>query len=170
MYLVVYPIAATLTAWLLSAILALIGNLAGTGGGNVWNPFAMFTPDVIRTYVSFAVIAIAGSARFRKFAIGKTAGTGIAWIVVLTLSFGLLLTWLSPELRPFMKFGNQDSIRITPGPVGNTTVYINDIPLPQAKADVFRFIMDTFHWMTVAFAAIYGFALVREKEARDEVQ
>ncbi len=170
MYLAVYPIVATLAAWGLSAILAFLGNLVGTGGGRVWNPPADLSLDAVSGYLSFAVIAIAGSARFRKFAIGKTAATGMAWIVVLTLVFGLVLTWLSPELRPFLKVGGNSAVRVVDGPLGGTVVYVNDIPLPEAKANAFRLLMDLFHWVTVAFAAAYGFALVREKEARDEVQ
>ncbi len=167
MYLVVYPVAAMLAAWSISAGSAFLGNLVGVGGGKVWMPFRDLAWSGVSAYLSCAVIAIAGSARFRKFAIGKTAGVAFAWLAVLALGFGLALTLLTSDWRTLFKFDHDVSIKIGDGPSGMT---INGIALPPDKESALRLVTDLFRWVSVAFAAAYGFALVTEKEARDEVQ
>ena len=91
-YLPVYLVAAALTATALSAALAGIGILVGTGGGIIWNPLSPRLLEGVEIYLSFSLVALVGSARFRKFALGKTAAVlfaaGIASSLILV---GVLL-------------------------------------------------------------------------------
>jgi hypothetical protein len=167
MYLAVYPVAASLAAWSISAGSAFLGNLFGVGGGKVWMPLRDIGWTGVSAYLSCAIVAIAGSARFRKFAIGKTAGVAFAWLAVLALGFGLTLTLVTSEWKSIVNFGSKMQLNINDGPAGMT---INGVALPPATESTLRLVMDLFRWISVAFAAIYGFALVKEKEARDEVQ
>lgn len=169
-YIVIYPIFAVLAAWGLSAAFAFIGELVGTGGGRVWNPLGPTAAHGAVGYLSFAIFALAGSARFRKFAIGKTAATTAVWSILLAFLLGSILYLISPDLRPFTKFSLGISIDSGGNPAGGSGFKVNNLVLSQAKQDALHLIFEFLRWISVAFAAIYGFALVREKEARDEVQ
>lgn len=163
-YLVVYPIVASVLAVVLSAVLALAGNLAGTGGGKIWNPIDAISLDGLASYLSIILVVLAGSARFRKLALGKTAAIAAGWTLCLTALFILALTLLSPDLRPSLfnmnkEFGSDNGFNFT-----------MNMALSPAKESALQLIAEVLRWASVLFAASYGFALVTEKEARDEVQ
>jgi len=165
-YLVVYPVVASVLAVALSAALALAGNLAGTGGGRIWNPLDSISLDGFVSYLSFVLVVFAGSARFRKLALGKTAAIAAGWTLCLTALFILALTLISPELRPSLlnmnkEFGSASSAGFD---------FTLNMALSPAKESALQLIAEVLRWVSVLFAASYGFALVTEKEARDEVQ
>ena len=169
-YIVAYPIFAVPLAWGLSAAFAFFGTLLGTGGGHIWNPIGPTAVSGAVGYLAFSVFAIAGSARFRKFAIGKTIATIAVWGILLAFLFGSSLYILAPELRPFTYFNLGVKIDSVGNPAGASGFKVNNLVLSQAKQDALLFIFESSRWISVAFAAIYGFAIVKEKEARDEVQ
>ncbi len=167
MYLAVYPVAASLAAGFFSAGGAFLWSLVGIGGGKVWMPLRDLHWSDVSNYLSSVVIAIAGSARFRKFAIGKTAGVAFAWFAVMMLGFGIGPVLFSPEWNSFLQLSSNMELNFNNGLSGTK---INGIAFPAAKVRAYAFVMVAFYWVSVAFAAIYGFLLVKEKEARDEVQ
>jgi len=158
-YAIVYPIAAAAAASALSALLSLVELAAGGPGGRIWNPLSAGF-DGWANYATGALIFAAGSAAFRKRAFIKTAGVGIAYVLV---CMGLLLVgmYLVRKVQglplPFT------------GSFQNEMNFSGDIsPSAQRAMDV---IMQIVRYALIPlFALFYGYFRVAEKEARDEVQ
>jgi hypothetical protein len=165
-YLVVYPIIASILATGLSAGLALVGELARTGGGTIWNPLATISLESTLAYFTFILFALAGTARFRKLALGKTAAIAAGWTLVMGAIFMFGIALVMPELRPFIL--NMDAEM---GPARGPGLNFNlNAAISPEKGDALHVLAEVMRWISVVFAAGYGFTLVSEKEARDEVQ
>jgi hypothetical protein len=159
-YMVVYPIAASLAALGLSALLSLIELAAGGPGGRIWNPLSSVGLRGWINYMTGALVFIAGSAAFRKRAFIKTLGVSVAYglaaagIFFLTVYFTRRLRGLPvPTISVFR---------------GKVTV---DGDFSMQASPVVNIIMETVRYALIPlFSLFYGYFRVAEKEARDEVQ
>jgi hypothetical protein len=156
-YFVVYPIVATLSAVLISALLALIALVLGYGSVGVWNPLASLHPRESIDYVLFASFALAGSARFRKIALIKTAAFSIGWIVFLGFTGMALLYFFVAESHEALAIRGRFFMD------GN-------IDLPAWKTSVLEIVAAVMKGVAFASSLLYGYFRVAEKEAVDEVQ
>jgi hypothetical protein len=158
MYLIVYPVFASLIAVLETLIITGIGYFIQ--GSSLWmyNPVSPVIYNNYLNYAFFVLLAMAGSARFRKFAIGKTAAIIFSFILLgsLLLVLGLLL------------FDDEGRQILFNGVRGHSVEIRRTLDLSEDRA--MQILMQIFQAGTAAFALGYGYALVREKEARDEVQ
>jgi hypothetical protein len=155
-YLAVYPVVAVAAAALLSALLSVAALLLGSGGAGLWNPLAAKARHGWESYFLLAVFALAGSARFRKIPLVKTAAVGIAWMVLLgALGMGLLF-FLNGHGRPIF--------------VPHGRFPMRGIDLPPEKAAVLEYLSTGTRAAAFVLAAAYGYFRVAEKEAVDEVQ
>lgn len=158
MYLLVYPIAASFIALCESLLLSGMAYLLYGTFSSIYNPFTPVFLQHYGAYAFFVIIALAGSARFKKFAIGKTAAIGFSFLLLssLFLILGLLLTDQEGRQILFNGIRGQSSeIRRS---------------LDPSKDELIRSFFKVYLTGTALFAIGYGYALIREKEARDEVQ
>ncbi len=158
-YLFIYPLAASGAAMLLSAALLGLGELFGTGGGVLWNPLQAGLLKGAEAYLSVGIVAAAGSARFRKFALGKTAAVLFAAGVASSLLLLFALVATTEEGRQAFASGAFRGVR----------VHI-DMDMAPWKEQVMETMATIFRRISVLFALFYGYALLREKESKDEVQ
>lgn len=155
-YFVVYPVAATLAAVVVSALLSLIGLALGSVAFAVWNPFAAFNWRSAAAYPLIVSFALAGSARFRKLALVKTAALSFSWIVFLGfLGMALLFLFVSESRGHF-------------GPRGR--FFASGIDLPAWKTAALETVSVALRVVSFVGALLYGYFRVAEKEAVDEVQ
>jgi hypothetical protein len=161
-YLVVYPVIASLLVVLETLCISGVAMLLRTGRFWVYNPAA---PVIFRHYFDYAffvLLALAGSGRFRKFALGKTAA--ILFSFILLASF--LLVW-----GILLKDSQFRTILFNPNEAHSVVIRRTmDLSEYDNKNQTFWNLIRVFQIGTAAFALGYGYALVREKEARDEVQ
>ncbi|AEJ20745.1 hypothetical protein [Gracilinema caldarium] len=161
-YLVVYPVIASLLVVLETLLISGVATLMRTGRFWVYNPVA---PVIIRYYFDYAflvLLSLAGSARFRKFAIGKTAA--ITFGFILLASFLLLLGILLKD--PWVQ-----TALFQPNAAQSVIVHKElDLSEYESRNQSFWYLVRVFQIGTALFTMGYGYALVREKEARDEVQ
>jgi hypothetical protein len=159
-YLFVLPLAASLTALGLSALLSLVELAAGGQGGRIWNPLSAFSIKGWIGYATACLVIAAGSATFRKRALIKTAGVAVVYVLAASGLF-LAATFLT---RKAMGLPVPDVSFIR----GNLSVggdfSLNATPAVNVICDVVRYAI-----IPVA-ALLYGYFRVAEKEARDEVQ
>ncbi len=155
-YLVLYPVVATAAAVLLSGVLALIGALIGAEGAGVWIPAAMLNPGQATSYFLFAALGLAGSARFRKLPLVKTAAVSIGWMAFLGMVwFGLVFLFARENL----------SIAFSGGDFS-----MKDIELTDGKLAVMELLSRGMKAAAFVAAVLFGYFRVREKESVDEVQ
>ena len=159
-YLVVYPIAASVAATALSALLSLAELIAGGPGGNIWNPIEAIGVESAANYAITALVLAVGSAAFRKRALIKTIGVGVAY----ALAAGGLVFLLILLVR---------NLRGLPMPeisaIGDTISIEGDFKFQAPKA--VDYILNAAYYALLPLSALaYGYFRVAEKEARDEVQ
>ncbi len=152
---VVFPAAFMLAGMGLSYILALLERVMGSAGSDIWIPFKTIKAMDFAGLLAAMAIFFAGSAKFRKLPLLKTAGIYTGFIVVLSILFSLSLLALGQKIAAgsslFLKFASEDGL----GKMGRG--------LSIGLRIFFLGIMP-------AFALVYGYFCVNEKEARDEVQ
>jgi len=155
-YLVAYPAAAIAAAVIVSLALSLIGFLLGSGSGGVWNPVRAVGLKDAGSYALFVAFALAGSARFRKITLVKTAAVSIGWMVFLGFTGMALLALFTEEGRAiFASRGHFSQMNFN---------------LPEAKSAALEILGTAMKIGSFAFAVLYGYFRVAEKEAVDEVQ
>lgn len=159
-YLVLYPLWATGLAVLLSGILYLLSQLFGIDGGAVWTPLQHEPVESMLSYLITTIFALAGSARFRKFALGKTAAVVVAVIILSTLLLMFMILIYYDEGRGILfEYGT--------GSASDLEIHFG----PGSEKYRWMMIIGKFlYWISALFAFLYGYFLVREKESRDEVQ
>lgn len=158
MYLIVYPVFAALLAFFESLICSGIGYLMHKSSLWLFNPLTAIIWENYLNYAFFVVLALAGSARFRKFAVGKTAAIMVSFMLLASLLLVLGALLFDSEGRQILYNGIRGhSIEI-------------QRPLTLSKESSLKILGNIFLVGTGLFALVYGYALVREKEARDEVQ
>jgi hypothetical protein len=160
---VLFPLAAATAGALMSALLALLERAVGGSGGPVWTPFRIEALRAWADYAAAAVVLLAGSAAFRKAALIKTLGLGVAYSLVV----GLIL---AGGLWAFFGGGSGDiPLFARPGlwmGASGSGMKVSAAALRAVRvdADVARYAI------LPAFAILFGAAKVAEKESRDEVQ
>jgi uncharacterized membrane protein YqjE len=159
-YLFVLPLAASLAALGLSALLSLVELAAGEPGGRIWNPLSAFGVKGWIDYATACLVIAAGSATFRKRALIKTAGVAVVYVLAAS---GLFLAAMFLARKAMgLPVPDVDFIR------GNLSVdgdfSLNAPPAVGVICDVARYVL------IPVSAFLYGYFRVAEKEARDEVQ
>lgn len=155
-YLLLYPIAATAAAVGLSALLSIADMLLNAGGFVVWNPITAFSLRGFAAYLSCAVFAAAGSARFRKLSLLKTAAVAVGASALMGIVGLALLALFTEEGR--VVFASRQHLRFS------------SFGLPAWKEGALEWMRRAMWAASFAFAALYGYFRVAEKEAADEVQ
>jgi hypothetical protein len=155
----VFPLGGAALSIALSGILALVEALIGGPGNPAWLPGL----DALKAWGGYAVgatVFIAGSATFRKTAFLKTAGIAIAFSILWSLAMALMIMLFVPGA-----WGGGFSIR-------NGAFSAGDDSVISARAiDAMRAVMNVVLYAGAsAFAILFGYAKVAEKEAKDEVQ
>ncbi|MFQ3546994.1 MAG: hypothetical protein SNJ56_01550 [Termitinemataceae bacterium] len=158
MYLLVYPILASMFAIFGSLILALASFWLRAHWLPIYNPLTEISIHSFLNYGTAIVILLAGSARFTKFVLGKVGAIVFAFVLFLSLLLVLGLLVATPEGRMMISHGLRGI---------NLTVRHH---VTEDKELLFRNLGYLFQAGSAGFAILYGAALVREKEARDEVQ
>lgn len=161
-YLLMYPLAATIAAWAISLTLAGIGMLVGTGGGRAWNPLSIDMLSGSFRYMLVAAFAMAGSARFRKLPLVKSAALVFAFTVFLGFVFMGGLAFFTEEGRNVVFRDGHLTFH------GDMRLYGKE--LPQNKEAMLEIVGDILYYVSFAFAVLFGYFRVAEKEATDEVQ
>lgn len=159
-YLVAYPVAASVAAMALSALLSLIELAAGGPGGNIWNPIAAIGLKGWANYAIAALVLAVGSATFRKRALIKTLGVIVAFSLAAAGIF-FLAVFIVRDLRGFPSFSfvaSHGGFRVD-GDFNWKAPPAVDVLLNIARYAI----------LPVA-ALAYGYFRVTEKEALDEVQ
>ena len=159
---ILFPLAASLGAMALSALLSLVERVAGGPGGAIWTPFNAATARAWADYAVAAVLFLAGSAAFRKAALIKTAGLSIAY----GLGVGILLSlglWAIFKGAPagISIFGSNGAFAISGGAASLSEGARKTVSIASGIAS---------YAILPAFAMLFGAAKVAEKESRDEVQ
>jgi len=155
-YLLLYPLAAGAAAVVLSAGLSLAALVLGSGGFAVWDPLAGLSLKAIGSYLTFAAFAMAGSARFRKLPLLKTAAAAVGASVVFGFAAMALLAVFSEEGRAAFAVRGQHRF--------------STLDLPSWKTQFLEALGAAAKIASFAFATLYGYFRVAEKEASDEVQ
>lgn len=155
-YLALYPIAATAAAVLLSGVLALIGSFIGASPVGIWNPTAMLNWGQASSYLLFTALGLAGSARFRKLPLVKTAAVSVGWMAVLGMVWFCLIFLFARDNLSVAFSGGDFSMK--------------DIELSDAKLAVMGYLSRGLKAAAFAAAVLYGYFRVCEKESVDEVQ
>jgi hypothetical protein len=155
----VFPLGGAALGVVLSGVLALIEGLIGGPGNPLWLPGI----EALKAWGGYAVAAsvfIAGSATFRKTAFLKTGGIVLAFSTVWSLALALLVMLIIPGA-----WGGGFSI-------SNGAFSAGDDSVISARAvDAMQRILSIALYAGVsAFAILFGYAKVAEKEAKDEVQ
>jgi hypothetical protein len=159
-YLVILPIAASIVAVALSALLSLIGLILVGTGGQIWNPLAEFGLKGWIDYATACLVLAAGSAAFRKRALIKTFGT----VVLFLLAASAILIVLMYFVRRAAGLPVPD-ISFLRGSFNIDGDFSFDTP---ASVDA---ILGVIRYALIPVAALFfGYFRVAEKEARDEVQ
>jgi len=159
-YLVIYPIAASLSAMALSAILSLIELAVGGPGGKIWNPITAISLRGWANYAITALVLAVGSATFRKRALIKTIGAIVAYSLVAAGVFFLVI-FIVRDLRGLPSF----SFAASHGGFSLDGDFAWKAP-PVASV-----LFDIARYAILPIAALaYGYFRVTEKEALDEVQ
>ncbi|MFZ2636658.1 MAG: hypothetical protein WAZ99_04010 [Rectinemataceae bacterium] len=162
MYLIVYPIAASILAFLASAISSGMEALAGNGFGPLWHPFRA---DIWRTWAEYAVATVffvMGSAAFKKLALLKTILAAIAcYLVPAALLFFVITSRYrgNGQDAPGISYMN-GILRIGDG---DSSTY--------ALSGTLRWITDIYRYAILpALALVFGYRKMSKKEIADEVQ
>lgn len=157
---VVWPIASSLAAMASSALLAGLAVLAGSNPGLIWHPFTRGGLELLLGYWSAAAVLVAGSASFRKNALIKTVGLVFAAFLVFGLFSGGLVHLL------FRARSYDGSIAFM-----NGYFRLSGNPRLEAAQPWLQGIIDVWRLLLLpAFALVFAYFRVTEKEARDEVQ
>jgi hypothetical protein len=155
----VFPLAGAALCIALSGILSLAEALIGGPGNPLWLPGV----EALKAWGGYAVAAtvfIAGSATFRKTAFLKTGGIAIAFSIAWSLAMALMIMLFVPGA-----WGGGFSFRDGVFSGGDDSV------ISSRAVEAMRTIMDIVLYAGVsAFAILFGYAKVAEKEAKDEVQ
>ncbi|WP_304222019.1 hypothetical protein [Gracilinema caldarium] len=158
MYLLVYPVLISIIAVIETLIISSFGKILYGMPLWIYNPLSWVLVKNYGNYAFFILLALAGSARFRKFAIVKTAALVLGFVLLSSLLLLLGIMVATPEGRIIMMHGLQgSSIQIQRS-------------LEVGKEMTLKVLYTIFTIGTAAFVLGYGYALVCEKEARDEVQ
>lgn len=154
-YLLLYPLIAVVVATVISALLAGVGALMGAGGPAVWNPLRVIGIDEVGSYLTFTCVALAGSARFRKYALVKTAAISVGWAAllgILCLASILMFRW-----------GSLSSL-------GGSRETMQSLFMGDVKMTVLKVVSTIMQAALFIAAVLYGYFRVCEKESLDEVQ
>lgn len=159
-YLFAYPIAASIAAMALSAILSLIELAAGGPGGNIWNPIAAIGLKGWANYAIAALVLAVGSAAFRKRALIKTIGVVVAYSLAAAGIF-FLAVFIVRDLRGLPSFSfiaSHGGFRV-------------DGDFNWKAPPAVDVLLNIWCYAVLPIAALaYGYFRVAEKEALDEVQ
>lgn len=157
--LLVYPILALAASALLSALLFGAAGLAGRQPGRIFRPWEIDLSFVLQ-FFGANLVAMAGSARFKKAPVPKTLALLSAYVLgAAGLSLlGIVTAYKSRGLPvPDISFMNG-------------LVMSSGAPASEALERSFQLGMDILSFGLVPlFALVYGIATVGEKEAVDEV-
>lgn len=158
MYLLVYPIIASVIAVIETLIISGFGAMLYGKSLWIYNPLTLVILRNYCNYIFFVLLALAGSARFRKFALVKTASIALGFVFLPSLLLILGILFATPEGRQILFDGTRGySVQI-------------QRTLELGKEGTLRILYKIFTIGTAVFALGYGYALVSEKETRDEVQ
>lgn len=155
-YLGLFPLAATAAAVAISAAIALFGLLLGVSGARVWIPVQMLNWGQATTYFLFAATALAGSARFRKLSLVKTAVICFAWAILLG-GLWLFLVGTFTDVGRSLVFHRG-------------RVAMQNIVLSADREALLSVVFAAFRFISFIAAVLYGYFAVAEKESVDEVQ
>lgn len=161
---VVVPLGLTLASVAASALLAGLELLVTGQGSGIWLPWAPgLSAEAVGGFLVLFLVLLTGSAAFRKHALWKTA-----LVILGALTLGSLV--LAGVLGAL---GVSDGIRIGDGSWsmmrfgGHGRRWVAG---PLAAGAVPVLVSLWFYLVLPAFCLAFGWAKVREKEARDEVQ
>jgi hypothetical protein len=160
-YLVIYPLAASAGAALASLLLSLVERALGGPGGSVWSPVLAGGFRAWGEYAIAATILMAGSASFRKAPLVKTAGVLTVYVLAMSLLafIGIIVF-----------FGHSGDTGDSVLRVGGLAVNF-ERKLSEGAMRAEGTLLDIARYgLAPAFALLYGYFRVFEKEARDEVQ
>lgn len=164
-YGLIYPFVASLASMLLSWALYGVGVLAGTGGGTVWIAFSRQPLSGWLAYLFVISLALAGSARFRKLAVIKTGAILFAWILLLSTLTMVGLLFATPQGRNSLY-----AWHLGAGSEWNFNLAFGPGSFDSAKTIALEWIGRVGTFVLALLANLYGWFLVSEKEATDEVQ
>ncbi len=151
---ILFPVAFMLVGWGLSFSFALAERVMGSEGTFVWIPFKIMKGIDLARLLAGMSLFFAGSARFRKLPLLKTAGFYTGFVTVFFIALTISLIMLGKNTTGGSLFVNLSSMAGENGVGKDLNILFGVFTLAVMPVSAF----------------LYGYFRVSEKEARDEVQ
>lgn len=158
-YLLLYPVAASLASFALSAVFEGFALAFSAPAGAIFDPASLANEGALTAYAFFVCFALAASARFAKLPLVKVGALGAAWGIAFMFLFMVGLAVATPEGREALAHRRLvlESIEF-------------DISSGGVRETALTWLLRASFYVSILFAAVYGYFRIAEKESVDEVQ